>query len=78
MEIDDLLDRRAMLDDNEDNEDASPSEAIGLMPLTTAGGDESASDGAGDNKTLLRHHHYSSAGSDQTSPWFDAAHHYMR
>ena len=40
-----------MLDDNEDNEDASPSEAIGLMPLTTTGGDDSASDGGtGDNE----------------------------
>ena len=40
-----------MLDDDEDNEDASPSEAIGLMPLTTTGGDDSASDGGpGDNE----------------------------
>ena len=38
-----------MLDDSEDNVDASPSEAIGLM-LTTTGGDVSASDGGtGDN-----------------------------
>jgi len=34
-----------MLDENEDNEDASPSDEIGLMPLTTTGGDDSASDG---------------------------------
>ena len=34
-----------MLDDNEGNEDASPSQAIGLMPLTTTGGDDTASDG---------------------------------
>ena len=27
-----------------DNEDASPSEAIGLMPLTTTGGDDTAED----------------------------------
>ena len=40
-----------MLDENEDNEDASTSEAIGLMPLTTTGGDDTASDGGtGDNE----------------------------
>ncbi len=39
-----------MVDDNANNEDVSPSEAIGLMPLTTTGGDDSASDGGtGDN-----------------------------
>ncbi len=37
---------KPILDDNEDDEDASSSEAIGLMPLTTTGGDDSASDGA--------------------------------
>ena len=34
-----------MLDENEDNEDASTSEAIGLMPLTTTSGDDTASNG---------------------------------
>ena len=44
-----------MLDDNEDNEDASPSDAIGLMPLTTTGGDDTASDGGtGDNEDASR------------------------
>ena len=43
--------RKPMRDGNEDNEDAYLSEAIGLMPLTTTGGDESASDGGvGDSK----------------------------
>ena len=35
---------KPMLDDNGDNDDASSSEAIGLMPLITTGGDDSTSE----------------------------------
>ena len=42
---------RPMPDENKDNGDACPSDSIGLMPLTTTGGDNSASDvGAGNEE----------------------------
>ena len=49
--IQDGENRKPMLDDNEGIENVSPPEGIGLMPLTTTGGDDTASDGgAGDNE----------------------------
>ena len=42
---------KPMLNDSEDNDDVSPPEVIGLMPLTTTGEDDSASGvGAGDKE----------------------------
>ena len=42
---------KPILNDGEDNDDVSPPEEIGLMPLTTTGGDDSASGvGAGDKE----------------------------